>query len=98
MGDVKRSLTSCQVRVEGALLGGPAVAPGTRFFHPERLARRDHDDSVVKEPIEKRGCRRLQRQEGAPLLKRPVAGYTQAAVLVVSGNEAEERLRARRHG
>jgi len=47
---------------------------------------------MVKESIEKRSRGCLERQGVTPLLERPVARQTQAAVFVSGRNEAEEQL------
>jgi hypothetical protein len=70
----------------------PVAASGSSFFHPERLTRRDDDDRVMQQAIEKRSRRGLNRQEVTPLLEWPVARQTQAAMFIRGGHETEQQL------
>src|SRR5947209_4331532 len=57
----------------GCAVWQPKGEAGARLLEAPRFARGDDHDGVVQESIEQRGGGTRNRQEGAPVLERPVA-------------------------
>src|SRR5262252_4000942 len=87
----RRSTRSSSERLAEAVLYVTSRSTRARLFHPPCITRGDDHHRVLQEAIEERNRGRLDRQEVAPLLERPVAGHAQAAALVRGGHEPEQQ-------